>query len=630
MKRIIVLTSKLFLYDLMAKTKINTYLIYTLLMFILSAISHNIAFAQDKPSIRLKDMASYSGIDFIHYAPRPRWCEIGPTVVGAATNEGLSLVFEQEKEYWKSNGRLMTMDEFANIHLIKMNGSGAAWIDYDRDGDWDLYLVNCQGDASVTNVMYENMGNGKFEKVNKSGAEDDGEGMAVSSADYNNDGFPDLFVTNYGNFKLYKNNKNKTFSDVTQDAFPDGVEDKWYGGSAWGDYDNDGYLDLYVTGYVDFSRRPKFTSLRFPMDFGGLPNTLYRNNGDGTFSDVTTTTGILDDASRKSMQAVFNDFNEDRLPDLFVTNDTDANGFYLNKGDGTFKQFSGPSGLSTTDGSMGIALGDYNNDGLTDVVYTNYAAEVNTIAMLLDNQTSNDGKLNNAVFVQDFESPLLHKLTWPKVSWAPGLFDLDNDKDLDLFFANGHLNSVSGDNRQSNQLFENDGFGKFDDITKASGVSSAGKRIHRSAIYADYDNDGMVDIFVTVNGQQVEDGSGNNIYDKYQGKGILFHNETNNNNHWIKVRLEGVKSNKDAFGSKVLVYTENEVFSLSLVSGQGYFSSHAKELYFGLGTEKHIEKIEVRWPSGVNQSFENISTKQTIYIVENGNLYENTFVLNNQ
>ena len=396
-------------------------------MFVLGTTFHNIVFAQDKPSIRLKDMASYSGIDFIHYAPRPRWCEIGPTVVGAATNEGLSLVFEQEKEYWKSNGRLMTMDEFANIHLIKMNGSGAAWIDYDRDGDWDLYLVNCQGDASVTNVMYENIGNGKFEKVNKSGAEDVGEGMAVSSADYNNDGFPDLFVTNYGNFKLYKNNKNKTFSDVTQDAFPDGAEDKWYGGSAWGDYDNDGYLDLYVTGYVDFSRRPKFTSLRFPMDFGGLPNTLYRNNGDGSFSDVTSATGILDDASRKSMQAVFNDFNEDRLPDLFVTNDTDANGFYLNKGDGTFKQFSGPSGLSTTDGSMGIALGDYNNDGLTDVVYTNYAAEVNTIAMLLDNQTSNDGKLNNAVFVQDFESPLLHKLTWPKVSWGPGLFDLDND-----------------------------------------------------------------------------------------------------------------------------------------------------------------------------------------------------------
>lgn len=630
MKRILSLTSKLFIYETMTKERKITHFIYIVFIIIFNVINHSISFAQHNTSIKLIDLASSSGIDFIHYAPRPRWCEIGPTVVGAATNEGLNLVFEQEKEYWKSNGRLMSMDEFANIHLIKMNGSGAAWIDYDRDGDWDLYLVNCQGDASVTNILYENMGNGKFSKVNKSGVEDDGEGMAVSSADYNNDGFPDLFVTNYGNFKLYKNNKNKTFSDVTQDAFRGGVVDKWYGGSAWGDYDNDGDLDLYVTGYVDFSRRPKFTSLRFPMDFGGTPNTLYRNNGDGSFTDVTITTGVLDDAARKSMQAVFNDFNEDRLPDLFVTNDTDANGFYLNKGDGTFKQFSGPSGLSTTDGSMGIALGDLNKDGLTDVVYTNYAAEVNTLAMMLDNKSSNDGELNNAVFVQDFESPLLHKLTWPKVSWAPGLYDLDNDKDLDLFFANGHLNSVSGDNRQTNQLFENDGFGRFKDITETSGVLNAGSRIHRSAIYADYDNDGMVDMFVTVNGQQVEDGSGNNIFDEYQGKGILFHNETTNKNHWIKVRLEGVKSNKDGFGAKVIVYTANEAFSSSLVSGQGYFSSHAKELYFGLGSQSKIDKLEIKWPSGINQRFNNISTNQTVYIVENGKLYQNTLVLNKQ
>jgi hypothetical protein len=630
MKRILSLTSKLFIYETMTRERKIAHFIYIVFIIIFNVINHSISFAQHNTSIKLIDLASSSGIDFIHYAPRPRWCEIGPTVVGAATNEGLNLVFEQEKEYWKSNGRLMSMDEFANIHLIKMNGSGAAWIDYDRDGDWDLYLVNCQGDASVTNVLYENMGNGKFSKVNKSGVEDEGEGMAVSSADYNNDGFPDLFVTNYGNFKLYKNNKNKTFSDVTQDAFRGGVVDKWYGGSAWGDYDNDGDLDLYVTGYVDFSRRPKFTSLRFPMDFGGTPNTLYRNNGDGSFTDVTITTGVLDDAARKSMQAVFNDFNEDRLPDLFVTNDTDANGFYLNKGDGTFKQFSGPSGLSTTDGSMGIALGDLNKDGLTDVVYTNYAAEVNTLAMMLDNKSSNDGELNNAVFVQDFESPLLHKLTWPKVSWAPGLYDLDNDKDLDLFFANGHLNSVSGDNRQSNQLFENDGFGRFKDITETSGVLNAGSRIHRSAIYADYDNDGMVDMFVTVNGQQVEDGSGNNIFDEYQGKGILFHNETTNKNHWIKVRLEGVKSNKDGFGAKVIVYTANEAFSSSLVSGQGYFSSHAKELYFGLGSQSKIDKLEIKWPSGINQRFNNISTNQTVYIVENGKLYQNTLVLNKQ
>ena len=364
--------------------------------------------------IFLKDRSKDSGIDFIHYAPRPRWCEIGPSVVGAATNEGLSLVFDEEREFWKSNNRLLTMDEFANVHLIKMNGSGGAWLDFDIDGDWDLYLVNCQGEENITNSLYENLGNGKFIKVNNSGTEDDGEGMAVSIADYNNDGYPDIFITNYGNFKLLRNNGNKTFSNISEAAFPEGIKDWWYGGSTWGDYDLDGDLDLYVSGYVDFSRRPQYTSLRFPMDFGGLPNTLYRNNGDETFTDVTPSISVLTDASRKSMQAIFHDFNEDGFPDLFVANDTDANGFYLNRGDGTFKIFSGPSGLSTTDGSMGVAIGDMNKDGLTDLVYTNYAAEVNTLAYLIDNISANDGKLRNAVFTHSFDSPMVHKLSWPK------------------------------------------------------------------------------------------------------------------------------------------------------------------------------------------------------------------------
>ena len=582
---------------------------------------------QTTSKISLQDRSSAAGIDFVHYAPRPRWCEIGPTIVGSATNEEISLVFEQEKEYWKSNGRLMTLDEFANVHLIKMNGSGGAWFDYDQDGDWDLYLVNCQGDASIINALFENIGNGKFIRVKNSGAEDDGEGMAVSTADYNNDGYPDLLITNYGDFKLFRNNGDKTFSDVTLNSFPEGIMDWWYGGSAWGDYDDDGYLDLYITGYVDFSRRPQYTSLRFPMDFGGLPNTLYKNNGDGTFSDVTASTGVLDDASRKSMQVIFNDFNEDRLPDIFVTNDTDANGFYLNRGDGTFKAFSGPSGLSTTDGSMGVALGDFNKDGLTDLVYTNFAAEVNTLATLVDNKSSNDGKLRNAVFIHDFESPLLHKLTWPKVSWAPGLFDLDNDTDLDLFFANGHLNSVSGDNRQSNLLFENDGRGRFTDISEKSGVLATGNRIHRSAIFADYDDDGRVDIFVTVNGQQVEDGQGNNIFDPNQGKGILFHNETKSDNNWLKVRLEGTKSNRDGFGATVSITAGPVKDEQALISGQGYFSANAKEIYFGLGLIDTIEKIDVSWPSGIDQTFENIPANQTVYIVEGETLHQNTLYL---
>tara|TARA_B100000131_G_scaffold19584_2_gene19296 strand:- start:3489 stop:5330 length:1842 start_codon:yes stop_codon:yes gene_type:complete len=599
-----------------------------LLLFIMKSVLFNIEVINSKgiDGIHLIDKTDYAGIDFIHYAPRPRWCEIGPSVVGAATNEGLSLVFEKEKEYWKSNNRLLTMDEFANVHLIKMNGSGGAWLDYDNDGDWDLYLVNCQGEETeITNSLYENLGNGKFLKANNTGTEDAGEGMSVSVADYDNDGDSDILVTNYGDFKLFRNNGDKTFSDISKIAFPDGINDWWYGGSTWGDYDLDGDLDLYIAGYVDFSRRPQYTSLRFPMDFGGLPNTLFRNEGDGTFKNVTKELNILTDASRKSMQVLFHDFNEDGFPDLFVANDTDANGFYLNRGNGTFKVFSGPSGLSTTDGSMGIAIGDINNDGMEDIVYTNYAAEVNTLAYLIDNSSSNDGILKNAVFIHSFDSPLVHKLSWPKISWGPGLFDMDNDGDLDLFFANGHLNSVSGDNRQTNLLFENDGKGFFKDISNSSGILATGKRIHRSAMFADYDNDGKVDMYVTVNGQQVEDGKGNTIFDKNQGKGLLLQNRSTTENNWIKIRLKGIKSNRDGFGSLIKIkYNEMEQ-KQSLVSGQGYFSNHAKEIYFGLGRIGKVDTIEIKWPSGIIQEFTDVICNQTLYITEGNRTYSSKY-----
>jgi len=571
--------------------------------------------AQNTTLIHFSDVRKQAGIDFVHYAPRPRWCEIGPTVQGAATNEGLERVFREQKELWKSGNRLLTLEEFAHVHLIKMNGSGAAWLDYDRDGDWDLYLVNCQGEGNITNALYENLGDGVFLKKGTCGAEDVGEGMAVSVADYDNDGFPDLFVANYSNFVLYHNNHGRTFTDVTSRAFPTGVRDWWYGGSTWGDYDRDGDLDLYVTSYVDFSQRPGNTSLRFPMDFGGLPNTLYRNNGDGTFTDVTKSAGV-GDAARKSMNAIFCDFNDDNWPDLFVTNDTDANSLFLNKGDGTFKSFSGPSGLSTTDGSMGIAVGDYNRDGKFDLVYTNYAAEVNVVAQLVDNQSSNDGKLKNTIFVHDFDSSIVHKMSWPLVGWGTGLYDLDNDGDLDLFFANGHLNSVSGDNRLLNLLFENDGRGRFFDISEASGIWASGKRIHRAAIFADYDNDGLVDIYVSNNGQQIEDGKGNTIDDTAKGVGVLYHNESKTKNSWLKVRLEGTKSNRDAYGARVKVTAGDLTLAQPLISGTGYFSANAKELYFGVGESVKIDKVEIRWPSGMTQTFEDIESNQTIWIVE--------------
>ncbi|MCH7513543.1 MAG: CRTAC1 family protein [Bacteroidetes bacterium] len=553
-------------------------------------------------TIRFTDVLDKAGIDFEHYGERHRWCEIGPEVQGIATNEEILMSLFDDPF------------EFAERHLIRMNGSGAAWFDYDNDNDWDLYLVNGAGGPNVTNALYENNGDGTFTvQLALSGVLDTGEGMGVSAADYNNDGYPDLFITNFGNFVLYKNNGDRTFTDVTQSAF-ENVPDRWYGGSAWGDFDKDGLLDLYVCGYVDLSKRPENTDLRFPMDFEGFPNRLYRNNGDGSFTDVTKQANV-GDAFRKSMQVLIADFNDDSWPDILVANDTDPNSLYLNRGDWTFKEFSGPSGISSTDGSMGIAYGDYNNDGKNDIFISNYTGEADLLLKLVDNQSSNDGILKNVIYNGDFSSPVLMQRTWGKVGWGTGFFDFDNDSDLDLFIANGHLNAVSGDNRDENLLFENDGTGGFTDISLSSGINNAGKRIHRSAIFADYDNDGLVDIYVVNNGEK--------SYDSEEDrKGILLKNNSKNTNSWINIRLQGVKSNRDGFGTKVRIVTGNIVQVSELVSGAGYFSTNAKELHFGLGQANKIDLIEVKWPSGIVQTYKNIDPNQSILFIESSDDYQ--------
>ena len=551
----------------------------------------------DGGSIRFANVLERAGIDFEHYGERHRWCEIGPEVRGVATNEEIS--FELFDDPF----------EFAQKHLIRMNGSGAAWIDYDADGDWDLYLVNGAGGPNVTNALYTNNGDGTFTvEVAKCGALDVGEGMGVSVADYDNDGYSDLFVTNFGGFVLYHNKGDGTFEDVTASAFGKSVKDFWYGGSAWGDYDGDGDLDLYVCGYVDLSKRPHNTNLRFPMDFEGFPNTLFRNNGDGTFSDATEEAGV-GDAYRKSMQVLFADFNNDGRCDIFVANDTDASSMYLNRGDGTFKEFSGPSGTSSTDGSMGIAYGDYDRDGKSDLYISNYTGEADLLLRLIDDESSNDGVVTNAIYEGDFRSTGLLQRTWGKVGWGTGLFDFDNDGDLDLFVASGHLNAVSGDNRDENLLFENDGQGIFTDCSESSGILKSGKRIHRAAIFADYNDDGKIDIYVVNNGEK--------SYDAEEDRtGVLLLNRSNNDHHWLKIRLEGTKSNRDGFGAKVKVHAGDTVQVAELVSGSGYFSANAKELHFGLGRGDRIDRIEIQWPSGTRQTFSQLGVDQTLIIVE--------------
>ncbi len=246
---------------------------------------------------------------------------------------------------------------------------------------------------------------------------------------------------------------------------------------------------------------------------------------------------------------------------------------------------------------------------MMDLFISNYTGEADILLSLIDNQSSNDGRVRNAIYMADFNSPILQKRTWGKVGWGAGFFDLDNDADLDLLIANGHLNAVSGDNRDEILLFENTGDGIFIDSSDSSSIRAAGKRIYRSAIFADYNDDGKVDVYVVNNGEKSYDA-------KEDRTGILLKNSSNNNNHWLKVRLQGVKSNRDGYGTKIRVIAGEKTQISELVSGIGYFSSNAKELYFGFGNVQKIELLEIKWPSGIIQRFEDVMTDQTLLIVE--------------
>ena len=569
------------------------------------------ATADDVPMISFEDRLTASGINFQHYGERYRWCKaaVDPTIAkqakGLSTNEKIDIeLFEDPAA-------------FAQRHLIRMNGSGAAWIDYDGDGDWDLYLLNGKGEGEKgpeTNQLYRNDGGGKFVNVTEgSGAADQGEGMAVSVADYDNDGHTDIFVTNYGDFAIYRNKGDGTFENTTKKAFAScPPKDRWYAGSAWGDMDKDGDLDLYVAGYVDIEERPKNYDVRFPMDFEGYDNTLFENQGDGTFADVTKKAGV-NDVARKTMQVLFADFNSDGNPDLLVANDTDPNSLYIGKGDGTFFELSGASGVSSTDGSMGIAWGDYDGDGKMDLTMSNYIGEHGRLLRLADDESSNEGTIPNAIFEADFDSPDFLKASWAKVGWGTALEDLDNDGDLDLFLANGHLNAIGGDNRDLNLCFMNDGQGRFQDVSKQSGVLATGKRIHRGAAVADYDHDGRIDFYICNNGEKSYDAKEDRL-------GVLLTNTSPSKHHWLTLRFRGTKSNRDGYGTRVQIWTGEKMQVRELVSGQGYFYANAKELHFGLADAAKITKMRVQWPSGLVQEFQDVAADRILDLVEGENL----------
>lgn len=502
-------------------------------------------------------------------------------------------------------------------YFMETLGSGAAFFDYDADGDPDLYFVNgapLPGYVSQeipTNCLYQNNGDGTFTDVTeKAGVGDTGYGHGCAVGDYNNDGKLDLYVTNYGTNRLYRNNGDGTFTEVAASA---GVtEPRWSTSCAFADYDRDGNLDLYVVNYIvfDIDENPwcgfKEKGIRAycePDNFIAQSDTLYRNNGDGTFTDVTKTAGIYN-TTGKGLGVVWGDYNNDGTPDIYVANDSTENFFYHNNGDGTFEEVGFMVGVALSEdgvaeNGMGTAFGDWNNDGWLDLTVTNYAEQTNTLY-------HNDA---DGFFTDATATTKTAQLTYPYLGWATAFIDYDNDGYQDLFVANGHLHEnlaelgQEGTYGQRNLLFRNNNAnGTFTEVSETLGVGMKLTDVSRGATFADYDLDGDIDIVVTNSNTTPR----------------LLRNDGGNGKNWLQIRLTATHGSPDAIGARVKIRTGKLTQTREVRSGDGYLSQQDLALHFGIGDYKQVDSIEVQWQSGTKQLIGGASANQVLFLEENG------------
>ena len=494
---------------------------------------------------------------------------------------------------------------------LETMGSGAAFLDYDNDGNLDLYIVNgaplpgFESTTPPTNILYQNDGNGVLTDVTTAaGVGDTGYGMGCVAADYDNDGDSDLYVTNFGGNLLYRNNGDGTFADATVHAGV-GNGQKWSSSCAFVDYDHDGNLDLYVVNYLDYDiakdrdwRDPRGQRVYAnPQVYAGISDTLYKNNGDGTFTDVTRQAGVYNDEG-KGLGVTCGDYDNDGRIDIYVANDTTPNFLYRNAGNGRFVDIGPFVGVAynehgVAEGGMGVDFGDYNNDGALDIFVTNFSNETNT---LYHNTT--DGALIDFTNIAG-----LGEVSFLKLAFGTKFFDADNDGALDLFVANGHLYPTESDAleyAQTDQLFINTGEETFVDISEQSGEYFSTKRVGRGAAFGDYDNDGDTDIFVV----------------NLNKEGILLRNEGGNKHNWLMIKTVGVKSNRDGIGARVEVVTRSHSQMKEVQAGSSYLSGHDLRLIFGLGTETKAEAIKITWPSSAEQTLKGVEANQLLIITE--------------
>jgi hypothetical protein len=495
-------------------------------------------------------------------------------------------------------------------HMIETMPGGLAVFDYDGDGLTDIYFTNgavipslAKNPVKYLNRLYRNIGNMKLREVTaEAGVGGAGYSMGAAAADYDNDGDVDIFVAGVFRNVLYRNTGRGRFEDVTGTA---GIKsDLWSVAAGWFDFDNDRWLDLFVVNYAEWSLAfdrfcgdgaAKIRVYCHPKYFQGLPNTLYRNRGDGTFEDVSTKAGLARHAGR-GMSVAFADYDQDGFLDAFVTNDNLPNFLFRNRGDGSFEEVAILAGAALRDhgkpvASMGADFRDYDNDGLPDIHVTALAGE--TFPLF---RNAGGGSFHDATY-----SSRMAAVSSSRSGWGNGFFDFNNDGWKDMFTANSHVNDriehfEATAYKQPNSIFANLGNGRFQDVSNEQGADFHKARAHRGIGFADLNHDGKIDVVVTALGEPTE----------------LWENVGPGGNNWIILKLIGTKSNRDGIGARVRIGDQHNWMTTAV----GYASSSHDGVHFGIGKKQRIDRIEIRWPSGVVQALKSVEVNQVLQVTE--------------
>lgn len=510
-------------------------------------------------------------------------------------------------------------------YLIETMGSGCGWIDYDQDGLLDLYLVNGAATRAykpahpLRSALYHNNGDGTFTDVTaKAGVGAVGLfGMGVAVGDYDNDGYPDLLVLGYGRSILYHNNGDGTFADVTAHA---GVENpgRWASSAAWFDYDNDGRLDLVIANYLDWSpdrnfwcgdHGPGMRSYCHPDDYNGEAPTLYHNNGDGTFADVSKQSGVGVKPGNGLGIMTF-DYDNDGWQDIFIANDSMANFLFHNNRDGTFREVGYWAGVAVSgdglpEAGMGTDAADTTGNGRMDLLVTHLDSQLARLYQNMGKQTFDDATIRSG----------LGYATFHMSGFGARFMDYDNDGALDIFMANGHvLDNIHRYNSsvhyaEPKLMFRNLGNGMFKNVSGELGPDFLRPRVSRGAAVGDFDNDGDLDILVNNNGERPQ----------------LLRNDGGNSNHWLEILLIGTRSNRDGVGARITVCAGTLVLYDQRKGGMSYQSAQDPRLHFGLGPHANVDTVEIIWPSGTVTKLANIKSDRIIAIQEGHGLIERPF-----